>query len=94
MIKPIHDRVVVKDVETQKTTAGGLILAPQAADKPNRGTVLAVGPGKHTDTGEFVATTVQEGQEVLYVHGAGQIVKIDDIEYRILLESEILAVVK
>ena len=94
MIRPIHDRIVVKDVETNKTTSGGLILAPQAADKPNRGTVLAVGPGKYTDDGVFVTPTVVEGNEVIFVHGAGQLVRIDEEEYRILLESEILAVVR
>ena len=93
-IKPIQDRIVVKEVETIKKSAGGLILAGSAADKPNQGIVIAVGPGTYLENGTFVVPGVSEGDKVLFVQGAGQMVKVDDEEYRILQEIEILAIIK
>jgi len=93
-IKPIQDRIVIKEIETEKKSPGGLILAGSAADKPNQGVVIAVGPGKYSDNGTFTVPGVNEGDKVLFVQGAGQVVKVEDEEYRILQEVEILAVVR
>jgi chaperonin GroES len=93
-IKPILDRIVVKEIETEKKSPGGLILAGSAADKPNQGIVVAVGPGTYLETGTFVVPGVSEGDRVLFVQGAGQVVKLEDEEYRILQEVEILAIVR
>jgi len=93
-LKPIQGRIVVKEVETVKKSAGGLILAGSAADKPNQGIVTAVGPGTYLENGDFVVPGVNEGDKVLFVQGAGQVVKVEDEEYRILQENEILAIIK
>lgn len=93
-IKPILDRIVVKEIETEKKSPGGLILAGSAADKPNQGIVVGVGPGTYKDDGKFCVPGVNEGDKVLFVQGAGQVVKVDDEEFRILQEVDILAIVK
>jgi chaperonin GroES len=93
-LKPIKDRIVIREIETEKKSPGGLILAGSAADKPNQGIVLAVGPGDYLEDGTFVVPGVTEGDRVLFVQGAGQVVKLEDQEFRILQEVEILAVVK
>jgi chaperonin GroES len=93
-INPIQDRIVVKEIQTEKKSPGGLILAGSAADKPTQGIVVGVGPGTYLDNGTFVVPGVSEGDKVLFVQGAGQVVKLDDEEYRILQEIEILAIVR
>lgn len=93
-VKPIQDRIVVKEVETEKKSPGGLILAGSAADKPNQGIVLGVGPGIVKDDGVLYVPGVNEGDKVLFVQGAGQLVKVDDEEFRILQETDILAIIK
>jgi chaperonin GroES len=93
-IKPILDRIVVKEIQIEKKSPGGLILAGSASDKPTQGIVIAVGPGTYLENGNFVVPGVNEGDKVLFVQGAGQIVKIEDEEYRILQEIEILAIIK
>lgn len=93
-LTPIQDRIVVKEVETEKKSPGGLILAGSAADKPNQGTVLAVGPGVTLENGTFVVPGVNPGDRVLFVQGAGQCVKIEEEEFRILQEVDILAIIK
>lgn len=93
-IKPIQGRIVVKEIETVKKSAGGLILAGSAADKPNQGFVIAVGPGTYLENGDFIVPGVNEGDKVLFVQGAGQVVTLEDEEYRILQEDEILAIIK
>ncbi len=93
-IKPIQDRIVVKEIQIEKKSPGGLILAGSAADKPSQGTVIAVGPGTYLENGDFVVPGVSEGDKVLFVQGSGQLVKIEDEEFRILQEVEILAIIK
>lgn len=93
-LTPIQDRIVVKEVETEKKSPGGLILAGSAADKPNQGTVLAVGSGVTLENGTFVVPGVNPGDRVLFVQGAGQCVKIEEEEFRILQEVDILAIIK
>jgi chaperonin GroES len=92
-LKPIQDRIVIKEVETEKKSPGGLILAGSAVDKPNQGTVLAVGPGITLEDGTFVVPGVNPGDRVLFVQGAGQVVNLENEEYRILQEVDILAIV-
>lgn len=93
-IKPIQDRIVVKEFETEKKSPGGLFLAGNAADKPSQGVVLAVGPGTYTDKGKLVVPGVNEGDKVLFIQGAGQTVEVENEKFRILQEVEILAIVK
>jgi chaperonin GroES len=93
-LKPIQDRIVIKEIETVKKSPGGLILAGSAADKPTQGTVLAVGPGKTTEDGTLVVPGVNPGDKVLFIQGAGQSIKLEDEEYRILQEVDILAIIK
>jgi chaperonin GroES len=92
-LKPIQDRIVIKEVETEKKSPGGLILAGSAADKPTQGTVLSVGPGKTSEDGILVVPGVNPGDRVLFVQGAGQVVKLEDEEFRILQEVDILAII-
>lgn len=93
-IRPIKDRIVVKEIEIEKKSPGGLVLAGNAADKPNQGIVLAVGPGSYLDDGTFIVPSVSEGEKILFLQGAGQLVKVENEEFRILQESEILAIIK
>lgn len=93
-LKPIKDRIVIREVETEKKSPGGLILAGSSADKPCQGVVIAVGPGDYLADGTFVVPAVSEGDRVMFVQGAGQVVKLEDQEFRILQEVEILAIVK
>jgi chaperonin GroES len=93
-IKPIQDKIVVKETEVEQKSPGGLILAGNAADKPNRGEVLAVGPGVVAKDGKLLVPGVNPGDKILFVQGAGQTVKVEDTEYRILQETDILAIIK
>ena len=93
-LKPLSDRVVVKMVEAEETTKGGIILAPAAKEKPEIAEVVAVGPGNVVD-GKLVPTTLKVGDKVIMSRFAGSTdVKIDGVEYTILRESEILAMVE
>jgi chaperonin GroES len=90
-IRPLEDRVVIQQIEAEEKTAGGIVLPDTAKEKPQRGRVLAVGPGKLLDNGERVAIGVQEGDEVLFGKYSGTDLKIDGEEIKILRESDILA---
>jgi len=92
-ITPIEDRVLVKPAEAEEKTASGIYLPEAAKEKPMQGKVVALGPGKLNDDGSRTAPTVKKGDTVLYGKYAGTDVKIDDVEHKILKESEILAVV-
>ncbi len=91
-VKPLDDRVLVKQSEAEETTAGGIVLPDTAKEKPQRGTVKAVGPGKLLDSGERGQMGVKAGDEVFYGKYAGTEIKIDGEEFVILRESDILAV--
>ncbi len=93
-VKPLADRVVVKPLEEEDKTPGGIILPDTAKEKPQRGEVVAVGPGRLNDKGERVAMEVKEKDIVLYGKYAGTEIKIDGQEYLILRESDILAIVE
>lgn len=91
-LKPLGDRVVVKPIEQEETTAGGIVLPDTAKEKPQRGEVLAVGTGKLLDNGERVPLEVKVGDKVLYAKYAGTEVKIEGETYLIMRESDILAI--
>jgi len=93
-IRPLHDRVVVKRLEEETKTAGGIVLPDSAAEKPSRGEVLAVGPGKTLDNGEVRALDVKVGDKVVFGQYGGSTVKVDGEELLILSENEIFGVLK
>jgi chaperonin GroES len=90
-IRPLDDRVVVEPLEAEETTAGGIVLPDNAKEKPQRGTVLAVGPGKLLDNGGRGQLSVAVGDEVIFGKYGGTEIEIDGEEIKILRESDILA---
>lgn len=91
-VKPLEDRVLVKQCEAEEKTAGGIVLPDTAKEKPQIGEVIAVGPGKMLDSGKRSPVGVKKGDKVYYAKYAGTEVKIDTQSYVILRESDILAV--
>ena len=92
-IRPLHDRVVVRRMEEERKTASGIIIPDNATEKPDRGEVLSVGPGKARDKGERIAPQVKVGDKVLFGKYAGTAVKVDGQEVLIMREEDILAVI-
>lgn len=92
-LKPLADRVVVKKLEAEDKTAGGIVLPDTAKEKPQQGEVLAAGPGKLDEKGTRMPMEVKVGDKVLFAKYSGTEVKIDGIEYLILSERDILAVI-
>ena len=92
-IKPVGDRVVIKNLEAEETTCGGIILTNSAKEKPVMAEVLAVGPGGNVD-GKDITMNVKVGEKVIYSKYAGTEVKLDGEEYIIVRQSDILAVVE
>ena len=92
-IKPLDDRIIIKQVEAETKTSGGIVLPDSAQEKPQRGTVVSVGPGKMLDSGSRGAVGVKKGDEIFYGKYAGTNVTVDGTEYVILRESDILAVI-
>ena len=90
--RPLHDRVILKRIEEKETVKGGIIIPDTAKEKPMEGEVIAVGPGKMTEDGKRSPMDVKAGDRVLIGKYAGTEIKIDDEEYVILREEEILAV--
>jgi chaperonin GroES len=90
-LKPLDDRVVVEPVEAEEVTAGGIVLPDTAKEKPQRGTVLAIGPGKLLDNGQRGKLSVVIGDEVIYGKYSGSEVEVDGRDVKILRESDILA---
>lgn len=94
-LRPLHDRVVIRRSEEEKKTAGGIVLPGSAAEKPNQGEVLAVGPGKVLDNGEVLALSVKVGDKVVFgPYSGSNTVKVDGEDLVIMAENEILAVVE
>ena len=91
-LKPLDDRVIVTPLSADETTTGGIILPDSAKEKPNKGKVVAVGPGKMRDDGERMSPAVSVGTIVLYGKYSGTEVKVAGNEFKILRESDILAV--
>lgn len=92
-LQPLHDRVILEAAPKEEVSAGGIILPDSAQEKPQRGTVLAVGPGKMLDNGNRAAIDVQVGETVLYGKYAGQEVTVDGKDFIILRADDILGVV-
>ena len=90
-IRPLDDRVVVEPVEAEERTAGGIVLPDTAQEKPQRGTILSVGPGRLLDSGKRGELAVAVGDEVIYGKYGGSDIEIDGKEVKILNESDILA---
>ena len=90
-IRPLDDRVVVEPVESEQRTAGGIVLPDSAKEKPQRGKVLAVGPGKLLDNGKRGELSVTVGDEVIYGKYGGTDIELNGDEIKILRESDILA---
>lgn len=91
-LTPLHDRVIVKPSAAEETTKSGLIIPDTAKEKPQRGEVIAVGPGKVGDDGKTVVPSVKIGDSVLYGKYSGTEVTIDDVDYLIMRESDIFAI--
>ncbi len=92
-LKPLADRVIVKPMEPEETTKGGIILPDTAKEKPIEGTIVAVGPGKVSDDGKVVKMEVKEGDKVLYGKYSGTEVTVEGEDYLIMRESDIFAIV-
>jgi chaperonin GroES len=93
-IRPLHDRVVVRRVDEETKTAGGIVLPGKAAEKPSQGEVVAVGTGKIMDSGETRPMGVKVGDKVLFGQYAGSTVKVDGSELLVMSESEIFGVLE
>ncbi len=93
-LRPLHDRVIVKRLENETKTASGIVIPDNAAEKPDQGEVLAVGPGKRNDKGDFVALNIKVGDRVLFGKYSGQTVKVDGDELLVMREEDLFAVVE
>tara|TARA_Y100000591_G_scaffold304053_1_gene300425 strand:- start:520 stop:810 length:291 start_codon:yes stop_codon:yes gene_type:complete len=91
-LKPLSDRVVVEPAAAEEKSSGGIILPDTAQEKPQQGTVVATGPGKVSDSGTLVEMSVKDGDKILYGKYSGTEVNIAGIEYIIMRESDILAI--
>ena len=92
--RPLHDRVVVKRIDAEQKTAGGIIIPDTAKEKPQEGEVVAVGPGARNERGELVAIDLKPGDRVLFGKWSGTEVKLDGEELLIMKESDILGVIE
>ena len=90
-IRPLHDRVIVKRLEVERTTASGIVIPDNAGEKPDQGEVIAVGPGK-VENGNRIEMSVKVGDTVLFNKYAGTEVKLDGVEHLVMREDDILAV--
>jgi chaperonin GroES len=90
-LNPLDDRVVVEPVDAEETTAGGIVLPDAAQEKPQRGKVVAVGPGRLLESGERASVAVEIGDEVLFGKYGGTDIEVEGVEVKILRESDILA---
>src|SRR6266536_27346 len=90
--RPLHDRVVLKRVEAEEKTSGGIIIPDTAQEKPQQGEVVAVGPGGRDEAGKLIPIDLKTGDRVLFGKWSGTEVKIDGVEYLIMKESDIMGV--
>ncbi|MEW6557470.1 MAG: co-chaperone GroES [Elusimicrobiota bacterium] len=93
-IKPLGDRVIVKPAEEKEVKKGGIIIPDTAKEKPQEGEVIAVGPGKVDESGKRVPIDVKVGDKVLFKKYGGEEIKIDDVEYKILEQDDIIAIIE
>jgi chaperonin GroES len=92
-VKPMEDRVLLKPMEAEQKTAGGIIIPDNAKEKPQKGEVVAVGPGKTNDKGQKIEMTLKKGDKVLYGKYSGSEITVDGQDYLIVRESDVLAVI-
>jgi chaperonin GroES len=92
-LKPLGNRVVVEPIEQEEVTSGGIVLPETAKEKPQKGTVLAIGPGDRDDDGNRIPMDVKEGDTVLFAKYSGTEIKLDEKKVLILRESDLLAIV-
>jgi chaperonin GroES len=90
--RPLHDRVVVKRIDAEEKSAGGIIIPDTAKEKPQQGEVIAVGPGGRDEAGKLIPVDVKVGDTVLFGKWSGTEVKLDGVEYLIMKESDIMGV--
>ena len=93
-LRPLHDRVIVKRLEQETKTASGIVIPDNAAEKPDQGEVLAVGPGKRSEKGEFILLNIKVGDRVLFGKYSGQTVKVKGEELLVMREEDIMGVVE
>ncbi len=93
-VRPLHDRILVKRVEEKETVKGGIIIPDTAKEKPQEGEVMAVGNGKKTEDGKVIPLDVKVGERILFGKYSGTEIKIEDQEYLILREEEVLGVIE
>ena len=91
-IRPVHDRVIIKRLESERTTASGIVIPDNAAEKPDQGEVVAVGPGRRDEAGKLIEMGVKVGDRVLFGKYSGQSVKIDGEEFLVMREEDIMGV--
>ena len=92
-IRPLHDRVIVRRLEEERKSAGGIVIPDNAAEKPDQGEVIAVGPGKRNEDGKREALDVKVGDRILFGKYSGTTVKIEGTEYLVMREEDIMGVV-
>ena len=93
-IRPLHDRIMIKRVEEKETVKGGIIIPDTAKEKPQEGEVIAVGGGKKTEEGKVIPLDVKAGDRILFGKYSGTEIKIDDVEYLIIREDEVLGIIE
>ena len=93
-IRPLHDRILIKRVEEQETVKGGIIIPDSAKEKPQEGEVIAAGHGKKTEEGKVIPLDVKAGDHILFGKYSGTEIKLDDVEYLILREDEVLGILE
>ena len=93
-IKPLHDRVIIRRMEEEEVTAGGIVLPDTAKEKPLKGEVVAVGPGKVADNGQTIPMSVKVGDSVLFGKYAGQDITVDGEELLVMREDDIVAIIE
>ena len=93
-IRPLQDRVVIRRIEQERTSAGGIVIPDTAAEKPDQGEVIAVGPGKRDDSGKTVAIELKVGDRVLFGKYAGSNVTIDGDELTVMREDDVLGIIE
>ena len=93
-IRPLHDRVIVKRIDEERKSAGGIVIPDTAAEKPDQGEVVAVGKGKKTEEGKLIALDVKVGDRVLFGKYSGQTVKVKGDELLVMREEDIMGVIE
>jgi chaperonin GroES len=92
--RPLHDRVVVKRIDAEEKSTGGIIIPDTAKEKPSQGEVIAIGPGGRDESGNLIPLDVKVGDRILFGKWSGTEVKIDGVEYLIMKESDVMGIIE